>query len=97
VGGELDVNGNETLFLTLAFDHQLAEGRKAAQFVRELAGRLETHSALEVADPPEASEDDPYCALCQRDAAALRAIRAMLVKSEIPAGYVCSVCLAELS
>jgi pyruvate/2-oxoglutarate dehydrogenase complex dihydrolipoamide acyltransferase (E2) component len=97
VGGELDGAGNETLYLTLAFDHQLAEGRKAAQFVRELAGRLEAHAALEPAPVQEAPEGEPYCALCQRDVAAIRAIRGMLVKSEIPAGYVCSVCLAELS
>jgi pyruvate/2-oxoglutarate dehydrogenase complex dihydrolipoamide acyltransferase (E2) component len=97
VGGELDGAGNETLYLTLAFDHQLAEGRKAAQFVRALAGRLEAHAALEPAPVPIAPEGEPYCALCQRDAAALRAIRGMLVKSEIPAGFVCSVCLAELS
>jgi len=98
VGGELDGAGNETLFLTLAFDHQLAEGRKAAQFVRELAGRLEAHAALEPA-PVQAApvQGEPYCALCQRDVATLKSIRGMLVKSEIPAGYVCSVCLAELS
>ena len=97
VGGELDGAGNETLYLTLAFDHQLAEGRKAAQFVRELAGRLEAHAALEPAPIQAIPEGEPYCALCQRDREALRAIRGMLVKSEIPAGYVCSVCLAELS
>jgi len=97
VGGELDGQGNETLYLTLAFDHQLAEGRKAAQFVRELAGRLEAHAALEPAPVQEAPEGEVYCAYCQRDVAAIKAIRAMLVKSEIPAGYVCSVCLAGLS
>jgi pyruvate/2-oxoglutarate dehydrogenase complex dihydrolipoamide acyltransferase (E2) component len=97
VGGELDGAGNETLYLTLAFDHQLAEGRKAAQFVRELAGRLEAHAALEPAPVQAAPEGEPYCALCQRDGEALKAIRGMLVKSEIPAGYICSVCLAELS
>jgi pyruvate/2-oxoglutarate dehydrogenase complex dihydrolipoamide acyltransferase (E2) component len=97
VGGELDGAGNETLYLTLAFDHQLAEGRKAAQFVRDLASRLEAHAALEPAPVQEAPVDEPYCALCQRDVAALKAIRGMLVKSESPAGYVCSVCLAELS
>jgi pyruvate/2-oxoglutarate dehydrogenase complex dihydrolipoamide acyltransferase (E2) component len=98
VGGELDGAGNETLFLTLAFDHQLAEGRKAAQFVRELAGRLEAHAALEPAPvQPAPVQGEPYCALCQRDVATLKSIRGMLVKSEIPAGYVCSVCLAELS
>ncbi len=98
VGGELDGAGNETLFLTLAFDHQLAEGRKAAQFVRELASRLEAHAALEPA-PVQAmpAVGEPYCSLCQRDRAALKAIRGILVRSEIPAGFVCSVCLAELS
>jgi pyruvate/2-oxoglutarate dehydrogenase complex dihydrolipoamide acyltransferase (E2) component len=97
VGGELDGQGNETLYLTLAFDHQLAEGRKAALFVRELAGRLEAHAALEPAPVQAAPEGEIYCAYCQRDVAAIKAIRAMLVKSEIPAGYVCSVCLAGLS
>jgi pyruvate/2-oxoglutarate dehydrogenase complex dihydrolipoamide acyltransferase (E2) component len=98
VGGELDEAGNETLYLTLAFDHQLAEGRKAAQFVRELAARLEAHAALEPA-PVQAAPvtGEPYCALCQRDRDALKSIRGILVRSEIPAGYVCSVCLAELS
>src|SRR5579859_7958836 len=98
VGGELDGAGNETLYLTLAFDHQLAEGRKAAQFVRELAVRLEAHAALEPA-PVQAAPvaGEPYCALCQRDRDALKSIRGILVRSEIPAGYVCSVCLAELS
>ena len=98
VGGELDGAGNETLYLTLAFDHQLAEGRKAAQFVRELAERLEAHAALEPAPvQPAPAQGEPYCSLCQRDREALKAIRGILVKSEIPAGYVCSVCLAELS
>jgi pyruvate/2-oxoglutarate dehydrogenase complex dihydrolipoamide acyltransferase (E2) component len=98
VGGEVDAAGNETLYLTLAFDHQLAEGRKAAQFVRELAARLEAHAALEPPPVQEAPKTgEPYCALCQRDKAALKAIRGILVRSEIPAGYVCSVCLAEMS
>jgi pyruvate/2-oxoglutarate dehydrogenase complex dihydrolipoamide acyltransferase (E2) component len=97
VGGELDGQGNETLYLTLAFDHQLAEGRKAAQFVRELAMRLEAHAALEPAPVQESPDGEIYCAYCQRDVTAIKAIRAMLVKSEIPAGYVCSVCLAGLS
>jgi pyruvate/2-oxoglutarate dehydrogenase complex dihydrolipoamide acyltransferase (E2) component len=98
VGGEVDGPGNETLYLTLAFDHQLAEGRKAAQFVRELAGRMEAHAALEPAPAPTApAPGEPYCSLCQRDREALRTIKGILVRSEIPAGFVCSVCLAELS
>jgi 2-oxoglutarate dehydrogenase E2 component (dihydrolipoamide succinyltransferase) len=35
-----------------------------------------------------------YCVLCQRDAVTLQNINAVLIKSEIPAGFVCSICLA---
>ncbi len=95
VGGELDPAGNEVFYLTLAFDHQLAEGRKAAQFVRELATRLEAHAALEPAPVQAAPQTgEPYCAICQRDREALRAVKGLLVRSEIPEGYVCSLCLA---
>ena len=81
-------------------NHKLrsADSDADEQFVRELAARLEAHAALEPA-PVQAAPvaGEPYCALCQRDRDTLRAIRGILVKSEIPAGYVCSVCLAELS
>ncbi|HEY0760674.1 MAG TPA: 2-oxo acid dehydrogenase subunit E2 [Acidisarcina sp.] len=101
VGGEVDASGDETLYLTLAFDHQLTEGKKAGQFVRELVARLEAHAALEaapvalVAAPQPVAE--PYCALCQRSGSALLKIKEMLVRSEVPAGFVCSVCLAGQS
>ena len=36
----------------------------------------------------------PYCVLCQRDAITLQKLNAVLIKSEIPAGFVCSICLA---
>jgi pyruvate/2-oxoglutarate dehydrogenase complex dihydrolipoamide acyltransferase (E2) component len=36
----------------------------------------------------------PYCVLCQRDAVTLQKLNAVLIKSEIPAGFVCSICLA---
>jgi pyruvate/2-oxoglutarate dehydrogenase complex dihydrolipoamide acyltransferase (E2) component len=90
IGGDFDPAGREELYLTLAFDHQVTEGRKAAQFLRDLATRLETHAALEQA-PAEAA---PYCVLCQRDAEAVRQIRGILVRSEVPPGHVCSLCLA---
>lgn len=99
VSGELKDPGNETLFLTLAFDHQLAEGRKAAQFVHDLAERLEAHGALQSVASQSAltAKNVSYCALCHRDREELRAMKAMLVLSEMPAGFVCSLCLAELS
>jgi pyruvate/2-oxoglutarate dehydrogenase complex dihydrolipoamide acyltransferase (E2) component len=98
IGGELEAGG-ETLLLTLAFDHQLAEGRRAAQFVRELAVRLEAHGALGLAQPVESepsSMDNPYCMLCMREGGELLKMNEMLVKSEVPAGLVCSLCLAGI-
>lgn len=97
IGGELDFQGNETLFLILAFDHQLAEGRRAAQFVRDLAARLEAHGASAL--PALAQSEpagEPYCALCMRSGTTLLKLNEMLVKSEIPAGFVCSFCMAGI-
>lgn len=99
VGGELDLGGNETLFLILAFDHQLAEGRTAAQFVRDLATRLEAHGApipAKVVPTDPGLADEPFCALCMRSGTALMTLNEMLVKSEVPAGFVCSYCLAGI-
>jgi len=99
IGSELEAGGNETLSLILAFDHQLAEGRKAAQFVRDLAARLEAHGApvlLDEAQPSPGSGGDPYCALCMRSGTALLKLNEMLVKSEVPPGFVCSYCLAGI-
>jgi pyruvate dehydrogenase E2 component (dihydrolipoamide acetyltransferase) len=99
IGSEVELGGSETLFLILAFDHQLTEGRKAAQFVRDLAARLEAHAAA--ASPPMAQSepsppDQPYCALCMRDGNTLLKLNEMLVKSEVPAGFVCSYCLGGI-
>jgi pyruvate/2-oxoglutarate dehydrogenase complex dihydrolipoamide acyltransferase (E2) component len=86
----------EAFFLTLAFNHRLTEGRAAARFLAELRERLEAHSMVEgesggalAADPVKS-----FCALCQRDSAQLAGIRAILLKSEMPAGFVCSLCVA---
>jgi hypothetical protein len=80
----------------MAFDHQLAEGRKAAQIVRELCERLEAHAETDPT-PTQGSNSSaggPFCAFCQRDGASLRDLRAVLVKSELPPGFICSICLA---
>jgi pyruvate/2-oxoglutarate dehydrogenase complex dihydrolipoamide acyltransferase (E2) component len=91
-----DGEGSESLYLTLAFDHQLTEGRKGAQFLRELAGRLEAHAALERTPTNGAGTAQPerHCVVCQRDESALKKQKAFLVKSELPPGSVCSLCLA---
>jgi pyruvate dehydrogenase E2 component (dihydrolipoamide acetyltransferase) len=99
IGSEMEFGGNETLFLILAFDHQLAEGRKAAQFVRDLATRLEAHGASaspQMAQSEPGPADQPYCALCMRTGNTLLELNEMLVKSEVPAGFVCSYCLAGI-
>ena len=85
-----------TLYLTLAFDHQVAEGRRAAEFSRELCQRLEVHAtvaapSLAVEAPSQARQ---YCALCQRDSKTLQNMKVVLLKSEVPQGFVCSLCVA---
>jgi pyruvate/2-oxoglutarate dehydrogenase complex dihydrolipoamide acyltransferase (E2) component len=88
VGSDPPTEARRSLYLTVAFDHQLAEGRSAAHFLRDLGERLEAHASLE-----RPVETDRFCVLCQRDEAALKG-KAILVKSYVPPGSVCSVCLA---
>lgn len=86
---------DEVFFLTLAFDHQLSEGRAAARFLAELRERLEAHSlvASESSSDGETRPAEPFCLLCQRDLRQLSEIKAILLKSEIPPGLVCSLCV----
>ena len=93
VGSDMAPETGKSLYLTLAFDHQLAEGRSGAQFLRDLSGRLEAHAALE-STPTNSTHSGLFCVLCQRDETALKKIQAILVKSELPLGSVCSLCLA---
>jgi pyruvate/2-oxoglutarate dehydrogenase complex dihydrolipoamide acyltransferase (E2) component len=83
--------GEEVFYLTLAFDHQLTEGRTASRFLAELRERLEAHSTLE---SDAAASPEPFCLLCQRDSRELAGIKAILLKSERPSGFVCSFCVA---
>lgn len=88
--------GETILYLTLAFDHQLSEGKKAGEFLQELCERLEIHASVgagstEIWTPSNAVR---YCALCQRDSKTLRDMKVVLLKSEVPPGFVCSLCVA---
>jgi len=96
IGSDMASESREPFYLTLAFDHQLAEGRSAAHFLRELCGRLEVHAEIERTrtDGFHSSDSERFCVLCQRDESTLREFRAILVKSEVPPGSVCSICLA---
>ena len=102
LSSDVSDTGEEDLYLTLSFDHQLAEGRTAARFLKELAMRLEAHSAVEAMKAPlrattASSTSKPageaYCEICQRSYAQLQRSRAVLLRSEVPAGLVCSLCV----
>lgn len=96
IGKGPDYQGETILHLTLAFDHQLSEGRKAAEFLQDLRQRLEIHASLAPAadETPEPEEKMEYCVLCHRDSRALRQMKLVLLKSEVPPGLVCSLCVA---
>ena len=96
IGSDAYAQAGELFYLTLAFDHQLAEGRTAAQFLGELSVRLESHSSIEdfrAMESPKVAAD-PFCVLCHRDKQTLDRYKAILLKSEIPAGLVCSLCIS---
>ena len=105
VGGEFFLpNSPEGLFnLILSFDHQLAEGRQAAQFLQDLAYRLQAYSAVFKSDMShEAGVEELHCARCL---ASLRQLQRLgtgqqeehfLVQTVQPDGrheYRCNTCL----
>ena len=86
--------------LTLSFDHQLNEGRQAAQFLQELAQRLQAYEAAMQTQPSDTHE--PYCARCQTSLRRLRQLDHeqrgvhFLVQTIQPDGtqaYLCSLCM----
>ena len=81
----------DVLHLILAFDHQVTEGKKAAQFLRGLCERLETRAAVTRAEQPE---PELNCMVCHRDGNTLQRRKLVLLKSEVPPGLICSLCLA---
>lgn len=97
IGGQRYPDGTENVFLTLAFDHQVADGRRAAQLLRDLGTRLNAHDQSEHIVPISMEEETAHCVLCHRSGDELRALRAILVVSKLPEGMVCSLCLGDLS
>lgn len=86
---------NGWFHLTLAFDHQLSNGREATQFLVDLRSRLASHEANWSA----AVKEEPYCTRCERTLSMLREIRAYLVEEVRPDGCrggICSLCLKGL-
>jgi pyruvate/2-oxoglutarate dehydrogenase complex dihydrolipoamide acyltransferase (E2) component len=85
--------------LILAFDHQLAEGRHAAQFLQELARRLQGYEAAMRSQP---GAGEPRCERCLSSLSRLRQLDQgqrgahFLVHTIQPDGtsaYRCSACL----
>jgi pyruvate dehydrogenase E2 component (dihydrolipoamide acetyltransferase) len=89
--------------LVLAFDHRVAEGRVAGQFLRALRDRLVAHEAtLGEADQRAADRDaahdgevpaSPSCGRCGRGVAEIDGLGGFLVASSYPRGHLCSICL----
>ena len=97
VGAELFApeNSQGWFHLTLAFDHQLSNGREATQFLVELSRRLAAYELTWGG----VRREEPYCHHCERTLSTLREIKARLVEEVRPdgaKGRVCSLCLRGL-
>lgn len=96
--GSVAVGPESSLNLVLCFDHQVAEGRSAAAFLRELRERLVAH-AESLAPPVAAAGAEARCSVCLRPLGELEADRHFLVRTRTPAGAddrdVCTICLAD--
>jgi|GEM_PF-499821 len=85
--------------LVLAFDHRVAEGRVAGQFLRALRDRLVAHEATlgsgeaGAADGSGVREQSPACGRCGRSVAEIDGLGGFLVASAHPRGHLCSICL----
>jgi pyruvate dehydrogenase E2 component (dihydrolipoamide acetyltransferase) len=92
VGGEQFLPGSKDgcYTLSLAFDHQLSEGRTAALFLNDLKDRLVHYEA----SMSSVVKEDPSCARCGRKASELPDAKSFMVQSVVPAGHLCNLCVA---
>jgi pyruvate/2-oxoglutarate dehydrogenase complex dihydrolipoamide acyltransferase (E2) component len=98
VGAEFFLPGSrEGLFnLILAFDHQLSEGRRAAQFLGELRDRLAGYEAALGGGAAAETETELCCSRCQRSFPEIQRTPGYLVPTMHPDGrtrLVCTLCL----
>jgi pyruvate/2-oxoglutarate dehydrogenase complex dihydrolipoamide acyltransferase (E2) component len=95
IGAEQFLPGQElgVFTLTLTFDHTVAEGRTAALFLSDLKNHL---GSYEQTVSEETWVADAHCSRCLRTAAQLRELHEghVLVRSEVPKGMICNLCLA---
>jgi hypothetical protein len=97
IGAEYFPPGSDEGFfnLILAFDHQLAEGRLAAKFLRELRDRVRSYEPALRAGK-NSGRPEPACSRCLRTASELVALDAPLLQSVRADGektLICKICL----
>jgi pyruvate/2-oxoglutarate dehydrogenase complex dihydrolipoamide acyltransferase (E2) component len=78
--------------LSLTFDHHLAEGRTAALFLNDLKERLMHYER--VLESGTEAELDVVCVRCGRGVKDFPDGNVFMIQSVIPAGHLCSLCLA---
>jgi pyruvate/2-oxoglutarate dehydrogenase complex dihydrolipoamide acyltransferase (E2) component len=93
VGAELFLPGSAygSYDLTLAFDHQLSDGRTAASFLNDLKQRLHNYESTLHEMGEEAA-----CSQCGRTVGQLAELNENLLQSVLPKGYLCTLCVAGL-
>jgi pyruvate/2-oxoglutarate dehydrogenase complex dihydrolipoamide acyltransferase (E2) component len=91
VGAEEFLPGSAwgSFVLTLAFDHQLSDGRTAALFLNDLKSRLQSYEG-----PPLEAHQEVSCYRCGRTADQVAELNSMFLQSASPEGVVCSLCAA---
>jgi pyruvate/2-oxoglutarate dehydrogenase complex dihydrolipoamide acyltransferase (E2) component len=77
--------------LSCSFDHRLIGGKQVAEFMRDLSARLVGHAE---SLGKTARESSLCCSRCMQSIDQLRGLKAFLIPSAEPAGYICSICLA---
>jgi pyruvate/2-oxoglutarate dehydrogenase complex dihydrolipoamide acyltransferase (E2) component len=94
VGGDQFLPGSRDgcYTLTLAFDHQLSEGRTAALFLNDLKERLMHYEQA----MSKVTTEEQACARCGRTSAELPDAKSFMVQSIVPPGYLCNLCVAGL-
>jgi pyruvate/2-oxoglutarate dehydrogenase complex dihydrolipoamide acyltransferase (E2) component len=86
-------NGGDGFYdLTLAFDHQLSEGRTAGLFLNDLKDRL-LHYEKAMAGGALAT-DSIVCARCGRGVDELPDAKSYMVRTSVPPGHLCNLCIA---
>jgi 2-oxoglutarate dehydrogenase E2 component (dihydrolipoamide succinyltransferase) len=92
VGTESEGSPAGAFMLSCSFDHRLLGGKQVAEFLRELSARLVAHRDSFQKALPE--QEVLHCSRCFQTVETLRRLRAFLLPSVEPAGYICTNCLS---